>query len=217
MADFPITERNRIVRVPGRARYDETTIHSILDEGRVCHVAFADADGPVVVPMFYARRGSELLVHGANKGRITSLLESGATVSIAVTLLDGLVLARSAFHHSMNYRSVVLFGRGRRITDSDEIAEAVGVITDKVAPGRAADCRFPNAQELKATAILAVEIESASAKVRSGGPVDEPEDVTLPHWAGVVPMSVAFGEPLSDEHVTPGSELPGYLDPFRNR
>ncbi|MEZ4647749.1 MAG: pyridoxamine 5'-phosphate oxidase family protein [Candidatus Eisenbacteria bacterium] len=217
MTEFPITERNRVVRAPGRARYDEATIHAILDEGWVCHVAFADSGSALVIPMFYARKGNELLVHGANKGRITRVLESGAPVSIAVTLLDGLVLARSAFHHSMNYRSVVLHGRGRRITDAEEIADAVRVITDKVVPGRAADCRLPNDQELKATAILAIDIETASAKIRTGDPVDEPEDLSLPHWAGVVPMTTAFGEPVSDEYVPSASEMPPYLDPFRGR
>ncbi len=214
---YDVTPRNKIVRVPNRASYDEATVHAILDEARICHVGMAIGGQPVVIPMFFARVGEDVLIHGANKGRITRYIESGATVCITVTLLDGLVLARSAFHHSMNYRSAVIYGTGRRLTDPEGVEQAVRAITEKVVPGRADDCRMPNPKELAATSFVAVRIESASAKVRAGGVADEEEDMALPHWAGVIPIREVALSPEADAALAEDTTLPGYLEEFRRR
>lgn len=212
--EFEITSRNRVTRVPKRAHYDEATVYAILDAARICHVGLVDEGQPIVIPMFFARMDDEIVLHGANKGRITRHLESGAPVCITATLLDGLVLARSAFHHSMNYRSVVLFGTGRRLDNEEEIARAVRIITEKVVPGRADDCRPPNPTELKATSLLAIRIESASAKIRTGGPIDDEEDMGLPHWAGVLPIREVIGTPEADPARAQVTSLPEYLARF---
>ncbi len=208
---FEVTARNKVTRVPDRAHYDEATVYAILDQAWICHIGLADESQPIVIPMFFARVGDEILIHSANQGRMARHLESGAPVCVTVTLVDGLVLARSAFHHTMNYRSAVVFGTGRRLVARDEISEAVFAIVEKVVPGRAGDCRLPSPKELGATSLFAIRIESASAKIRTGGPVDEEEDMALPHWAGVIPLREVAMPPEADAALHRNKALPSYL------
>jgi nitroimidazol reductase NimA-like FMN-containing flavoprotein (pyridoxamine 5'-phosphate oxidase superfamily)/GNAT superfamily N-acetyltransferase len=171
-------------------------VNRILDEGLVCHVGLVQDGAPVVIPMAYARVDDQLYVHGAPRSRLLAAVSSGEPLSISVTLLDGLVLARSAFHHSMNYRSVVLFGRGRAVTEPEETRRALDALVDRVAPGRSAAARPPNAAELAGTSIAAVPVAEGSAKIREGGPVDGAEDLAHPAWAGVIPLSLTPGRPV---------------------
>jgi uncharacterized protein len=202
MAEHPAplaaTDRTRLRRKRDRGAFDRAFVHGILDEALVCHVGFVADHGPVVLPMTYARIGDELYLHGAaGNAMLRRLLDSPACVT--VTLLDGLVFARSAFKHSMNYRSVVLFGQLRRVADADELRAASDAFLDHVAPGRSADARPPSDEELRATTILALPIREGSAKVRSGGPADAPEDLQLPIWAGHVPVGLVARAPVADD------------------
>lgn len=183
-------DRIRVKREPQRGRYDRETIDAILDEALVSHLGFSVDGQPFVIPTLHARVGDLVYVHGSAASRMLRELAGGVPVCLTATLLDGLVLAKSVFNHSINYRSVVLFGTATRVPD-DQKEGALHALTDQLAPGRWDEVRGPTAQELKATWILALPIEEASAKVRSGGPVDEPEDEDLPHWAGVVPVHLA--------------------------
>ncbi len=200
------TRRTRPVRLGDRGSHDAATIHAIIDEAPVCHIGFLDAnaanaDGqavPVVIPTIPWRVGNELLIHGASSSRMIRRLQSGDDACVTVSLIDGWVLARSAFHHSVNYRSVVLFGRPRLVDDETEKRDALDALVEKIAPGRAAKVRAANAQELKATSVLAFPISEASAKVRSGPPKDDAEDMALPVWAGVVPLTLVAGTPIED-------------------
>jgi hypothetical protein len=185
-----VAERTRVKRLPERGHYDRETIDAILDEGLVCHVGFAVDGEPYVIPMLYARAGDVVYLHGSSASRTLRGLSAGVPVCVTVTLLDGLVLAKSVFHHSMNYRSVVLFGTARPL-DGDEKRQALHALVEQLAPGRWDEAREPTATELKATSILALPIDEASAKIRSGPPKDEPEDEDLPVWAGVVPVHLA--------------------------
>jgi hypothetical protein len=205
MSEFPVTPQNRIRRVPTRGHYDKDTIYRILDEGLVCHVGIVEGHQPVVIPMNYARRDDTLILHGAPASRLLKYIHAGHPVCVTVTLLDGLVLARSAYHHSMNYRSVVVFGRGRLIEAEQEKLMALEVLTEHILPGRWQDARKPNRQELDATAVVSIAIESASAKVRTGPPVDDEDDYQLPVWAGVVPIQQQALPPVSDPRL--GKEL----------
>lgn len=205
----------RVKRRPERARYERETIHAILDEGLVAHVAIIDAGNPVVIPMVYARDGERVLLHGSPGSRLQRVLRSGAPMSLSVTLIDGLVLARSAAHHSMNYRSVVVLGHGVEITDADEKAAAFRRIVEHVVPERYDDCRQANAHDFKTTQVVAVSLEHASAKIRSGPPVDEESDYATRHWAGVVPLSQTWGEPQADARLDPGVPIPDYLRGYR--
>ncbi len=188
----------RVRRVPERGRYDRPTIDAILDEAFVCHVGFLDQGQPVVIPINYARSGDRLLLHGSTASRMMRTLAEGVPVSVAVTLIDGLVLARSAFHHSVNYRSVVVFGRGAAITSPAEKIEALRIFMEKVTPGRWNQVRPPSPRELAATMVVAIGIDQASAKVRTGPPIDDETDYALPVWAGVVPLSLTRGTPVED-------------------
>jgi nitroimidazol reductase NimA-like FMN-containing flavoprotein (pyridoxamine 5'-phosphate oxidase superfamily) len=183
-----------------RGRYERRTVESILDEGFVCHVAFADGDAPWVIPTAYGRVGDTLYLHGAVGNHVLRALGRGATACVVVTLIDGLVLARSAMHHSMNYRSVVLFGTPRLVTDPDEKRRALGAVVDHVVPGRTAEVRPPSESELRKTAVIALRIDEASAKIRQGGPVDDLEDLTGGSWGGVLPLRTTPGAPEPDEH-----------------
>jgi nitroimidazol reductase NimA-like FMN-containing flavoprotein (pyridoxamine 5'-phosphate oxidase superfamily) len=183
-------DRIRVKREPQRGRYDRETIDAILDEGLICHLGFEIDGQPFVIPTLYARVGDTLYLHGSAASRALRHLDSGAPVCVTVTLFDGLVLAKSVFNHSVNYRSVVVFGTARAVSD-EEKRDALHALTEQLAPGRWDEVRQPTAQELKATWILALPIDEASAKVRSGGPKDEPEDEKLPFWAGVVPVHLA--------------------------
>ncbi len=190
--------RTRVRRVPKRGIYDRETIHAIVDEALMCQVGFI-ADGHVaVVPVGCARRGDELLLHCARTSRLAQALGSGREICVAITHLDGLVLARSAFHHSMNYRSVVVYGRPEPITEAAELRTALADLAEHLAPGRWKVIRGPNAKELRATVVFRLSLEEASAKVRTGPPADEPEDLDWPVWAGVVPLRTVRGAPIAE-------------------
>jgi uncharacterized protein len=206
---YTTTSRVTVRRRAGRARYDRATIDAILDEGLVAHVGIAGAGQPYVIPVLYARSGSELYVHGSPLSRLLGGAAGAAPLCLTVTLLDGLVLARSAFHHSLNYRSVVVLGEGRPIRDRDEKRRALRTVVEHVLPGRSDDVRGPSDGELDATEVVAVAILEASAKVRTGPPVDAAADLELPAWAGEVPLALTAGEPVPDEHCT--APLPSYL------
>lgn len=207
-ATIPVTERTKVRRLPKRGHYDRETVHSILDEALICHVGFVVDASPVVIPTIHWREGDTLYVHGSSASRMLRSLKEGVDACVTVTLLDGLVLARSAFHHSMNYRSVVVFGNAREV-DGDEKVRALDSLVEHVMRGRSRDVRPPNEIELRATTVLALPLDEASAKIRTGPPVDDDEDYALPVWAGVVPMKLTRGEPIADEGVT--AELPEYL------
>jgi hypothetical protein len=207
----PPSGRSTVRRLPERGSYDAEPAYAILDEGIVAHVGLAGADGPVVIPMLYARDGDRLLLHGSPASRLLRTAASGVDVCVTVTLVDGLVLARSAFHHSVNYRSVVVFGRATRVQDIDERRAALDVLVDGVVPGRTAEARPPNDKELRGTLVLALPLDELSVKVRSGGPVDEPEDYDRDVWAGVLPLPVVPAPLVPDEVQPPDRPVPPYL------
>jgi nitroimidazol reductase NimA-like FMN-containing flavoprotein (pyridoxamine 5'-phosphate oxidase superfamily) len=215
MSEFPIIERNRIRRVPKRGQYDKETIYRILDEGLVCHVGLVEDDHPVVIPMNYARRDDTVILHGAPASRLLKYVQAGHPVCVTVTLLDGLVLARSVYHHSMNYRSVVVFGRGRLIEAEQEKLAALEVLTEHILPGRWKDARRPNQQELDATAVVSIAIESASAKMRTGPPADDEEDYQLPVWAGVLPIQQQALTPVNDPRLRKDIPIPQSVSNYR--
>ncbi|MGV9846825.1 pyridoxamine 5'-phosphate oxidase family protein [Streptomyces fungicidicus] len=213
-ATYPPTERTVPTRSPGRASYDKELVHAILDEGYVCHLGFVRDGAPVVLPTLYARAGERLYVHGSTGSRplrTARQADPGLQVCLTVTHVDGLVLARSAFHHSINYRSVVVHGTAYDVTDAEEKRQALDALVDQVVPGRAADSRPADKKELAATAVIRLDLDEVSAKLRTGGVNDEPEDFALPHWAGVVPLRKGYGTPLADPGLAPGTALPGYL------
>jgi nitroimidazol reductase NimA-like FMN-containing flavoprotein (pyridoxamine 5'-phosphate oxidase superfamily) len=195
------TERTRVRRKPERGSYEREQAYSILDEGLVCHVGICTDAGPVVIPTTYARMGDHLLVHGSPASRLLRGLSHGIDVCVTVTLLDALVLARSAFHHSMNYRSVVVFGRAHTLEDLDAKRAAMDVLVDHIVHGRARDTRGPSDKELKATLVLSLPLDEVSVKIRTGGPIDDAEDMESPVWAGVVPLTVVPGAPVADDGV----------------
>jgi nitroimidazol reductase NimA-like FMN-containing flavoprotein (pyridoxamine 5'-phosphate oxidase superfamily) len=208
--------RTEVRRLPERGVYDAAAINTILDEALICHVGFVSDDGyPVVIPTIHARSGATLYLHGSPASRMLRTVKQGADVCVTVTLVDGLVLARSVFHHSMNYRSVVIFGKPREVTDADEKMRAFEVITEHVAHGRWADARHPNDTEFKGTTVLALEIDETSAKARTGPPGDDAADYALPIWAGVVPMTTTFGAPIPDPLLADGIDPPGYVTDYR--
>ncbi|WP_372499156.1 pyridoxamine 5'-phosphate oxidase family protein [Streptomyces somaliensis] len=200
-----------------RASYDRELVHAILDEAYVCHLGFVRDGRPVVLPTLYGRVGERLYVHGSAGSRPLRMADGGPAddpglaVCLTVTHVDGLVLARSAFHHSVNYRSVVVHGTAHRVTDPDEKRSALDALVDHVVPGRSADSRPANARELAATAVLRLDLAEVSAKVRTGGVNEEPEDLSLPHWAGVVPLTTRYGTAVPDEALDPSVALPDYL------
>lgn len=197
MATAP-TDRSRVRRAPKRADYDRATIDAILDEALIAHLGFVADGQPYVIPTLHARVGDEVLIHGSAASRMVTLLGTGVPACLTVTLIDGLVLARSAFHHSMNYRSVVVLGHARFVEGPDERERALEAFTEKLLPGRWDEVRPPTRQELKGTRVLALPIDEASAKVRTGPPVDDPTDLTRDVWAGVIPLSLTHGEPIPD-------------------
>ena len=211
MNEFTPTERTRVCQLPRRAVYDRDTVYRILDEGLVCHIGFVADGRPVVIPTGYGRRGDMLYIHGSTASRMFRALGEGVDVCVTVTLLDGLVLARSAFHHSMNYRSVVIFGKAAVIDDPATKLEALRAFTEHVAPGRWREIRPPSAKELQVTTVLAIPLREVSAKVRTGPPMDDEEDYTRPVWAGVLPLSSTTGEPLPDDRLPAGIDVPEYL------
>ena len=211
---FPKTTRNKVKRLPERGHYDTATIYPIVDAALICHVGFVLEGQPFVIPTLHARQGDTILLHGAKGSRLLRHIQSGGEVCITITLVDGIVLARSVFHHSINYRSVVLFGKGAVITGEQAQLQALECFTERLIPGRWQDARPPNAIEVKQTTIVAVSIESASAKLRTGPPGDEADDLDLPVWAGVLPLRQIAGAPLADSQLKSGVELPAYIRDF---
>ncbi|QLL09660.1 pyridoxamine 5'-phosphate oxidase family protein [Mycobacterium vicinigordonae] len=210
MAAYPPTPQTTPTRYRERARYDRQTVHRILDESLVCHLGYVHDGRPVVLPTTHARVDDTLYIHGSTgSGPMLAARLSGLPVCVTVTLVDALVLARSAMHHSLNYRSVVALGTARVVDDPAEKARAFNALLDHIWLGRAADCRPPNARELAATAVLALNLVEVSAKVRDGGVADDTEDLDLPHWAGVVPLTLTPGTPIPDRNVE--VPLPAYL------
>jgi hypothetical protein len=202
------TQRTRLARRRDRGTYERETIHAILDEAFICHVGFQIDEQPFVVPTVHARIGERLYIHGSVASRMLKNLSRGVNVCVTVTLLDGLVLARSAFHHSMNYRSVLVLGTATAVTDKAEKRGVLTAIVNRVMPGRAADVREPSAKELNATTVLGLPIEEASAKIRSGPPLDAEEDYALPCWAGVLPLRLMGLPPESDPRLPPDIPVP---------
>lgn len=207
MEPFPKTSRNQVKRRPNRGHYDRATIFSILDDGFVCHVGFEREGQPFVIPTAYGREGDILYIHGATGSRMLEQAKTGIPVCLTVTHLDGIVLARSAFHHSLNYRSAVIFGMAREVPEEDK-SHALTVIAEQILRGRWSEVRPPTAAELKATAVLAIQIEEASAKIRVGPPVDDPEDYDLPVWAGVLPIKMIFEKAETDPQQSMQLDLP---------
>ncbi|KAB2923727.1 MAG: pyridoxamine 5'-phosphate oxidase family protein [Bacteroidetes bacterium] len=211
MPDYPKTDLNTVRRLAKRGVYDEATVHAIVDEALICHAGFVHDGRPFVMPTIHVRTGRTVYLHGAPANRMLSVIASGVPVCLTMTLIDGIVFARSVFHHSMNYRSAMLFGTGRAVTDPEEKWKAFEALTEHIAKGRWNDARVPNEVETKTTAVVAVEIESASAKVRTGGANDEEEDYALPVWAGVLPLSLTPGTPEPDPRMENGTSVPEYV------
>ena len=203
--------RTRVVREPDRAVYDRETVYRILDEGFLCHAGFAVDGQPFVIPTSYGRRDASLYIHGSAASRMLRQFKEGVPVCITVTLLEGLVLARSIFNHSMNYRSVVILGKATLVDDPAEKLAALRILSEHILPGRWDDSRQPNDRELKATSVLHVPIEEFSAKVRQGPAIDDEEDYSFPTWAGVVPLEMFAGKPIDDARLLPGKEVPAYV------
>ncbi|WP_129838163.1 pyridoxamine 5'-phosphate oxidase family protein [Streptomyces sp. RFCAC02] len=213
------TPRTTPTRARHRVAYDRDLVHAILDEGWLCHLAFVRDGLPAVLPTLYARVGERLYLHGstgARPVREAAAAPGGMPVCLTVTHVDGLVLARSAFHHSVNYRSVVVHGTARPVTDAAERARAFDAVVDQVVPGRSADCRPGDVKELAATALLAVDLAEVSAKVRAGGPIEEPDDLDLPHWSGVLPVRTQYGAPVAADEGR-RVPLPAYLAAYAGR
>jgi nitroimidazol reductase NimA-like FMN-containing flavoprotein (pyridoxamine 5'-phosphate oxidase superfamily) len=205
------TARTQLRRLPKRGVFDRETIYKILDEGFVCHVGFTIGGKTFVIPTGYARVGDRLLMHGSSASRMLRAMSDSIEVCATVTLIDGLVLARSAFHHSVNYRSVVIFGVASLVSGEDEKIEALRAFTDHIVPGRWQEVRPPNKSELRATAVLSLPIQEASAKVRTGDPVDAEEDYALNVWAGVIPLKLCADAPKNDARLRNGINLPSYI------
>lgn len=214
MNEFKPTQRTQVKRLPDRGAYDSETVFKILDEGLICHVGFSVDGQPFVIPTGYARVEDTLYVHGSAASRMLRTLAEGVQVCVTVTLLDGLVLARSAFHHSMNYRSVVMLGCATLVSDPAEKIKALEAFTEHIVRGRWNDVRLPTEAELKATSVLALALAEVSAKIRSGPPKDDEADYQLPIWAGVVPLRVTPSAPMSDPRLIAGPEPPAYAKKY---
>jgi nitroimidazol reductase NimA-like FMN-containing flavoprotein (pyridoxamine 5'-phosphate oxidase superfamily) len=211
MSQFTPTERTRVKRLPDRGKYDAETVHKILDEGFVCHVGFVVDGQPFVIPTNYARVDETVYLHGSSASRMLKTLSGGVQMCVTVTLVDGLVLARSAFHHSVNYRSVVMLGKATLVEQPDEKMRALEAFTEHIVRGRWKDIRPPTDLEMKATTVLAMPLEEVSAKVRVGPPKDDAEDYSLPIWAGVLPLHTTPAAPVDDPKVLPGLRPPEYV------
>ncbi|WP_338899452.1 pyridoxamine 5'-phosphate oxidase family protein [Streptomyces sp. TG1A-60] len=213
-AAYTPTDRTVPTRSPQRASYDKESVHAILDEGYVCHLGFVREGAPVVLPTLYGRVGETLYVHGSTGSRplrMTGQSDAGLPVCLTVTHVDALILARSGFHHSINYRSVVVHGTAHQVTDPEERRIALDALVDQVVPGRSRDSRPADNKESAATAVIRLDLNEVSAKTRTGGVNDEPEDLVLPHWAGVLPLRKGYEAPIPDPLLAPGTELPDYL------
>ena len=211
------TPRTRLVREADRAVYDREAIYRILDEAFLCHVGFVLDGQPFVIPTSYGRKGASLYIHGSAASRMLRQMKESVPVCVTVTLLDGLVLARSVFNHSMNYRSVVILGKATLVDEPAEKLEALRLLSEHILPGRWDDARQPNERELKATSVLRLPIEEFSAKVRTGPPIDDEEDYSFPTWAGVIPLEMTVGAPIDDPRLAPARELPAYVRDYSRR
>lgn len=198
-------------RLPKRGHYDRETIHRILDEALICHVGFVEHGQPFVIPINFARVEDTIVLHGAKASRLLKHIEAGNPICIEATIVDGLVLARSVFHHSVNYRSVVLFGTGKAVTEEHEKMAALEAVTEHLIPGRWKEARLPNRKELRATRVVSIQIDEASAKIRVGPPGDEAEDYSLPVWAGLLPLQEKSLAPIRDEVQSEAVRLPDYI------
>jgi nitroimidazol reductase NimA-like FMN-containing flavoprotein (pyridoxamine 5'-phosphate oxidase superfamily) len=214
MSKFQPTQRTQVKRLPDRGAYDSETVFKILDEGLICHVGFSVDGQPYVIPTGFARVEDTLYIHGSAASRMLRTLAEGVQVCVTVTLLDGLVLARSAFHHSMNYRSVVMLGRATLVSDPAEKIKALEAFTEHIVRGRWNDVRLPTESELKATTVLALPLGEVSAKIRTGPPKDDAEDYELPIWAGVVPLTITPAGPIADPRLKAGLEPPAYAKKY---
>jgi nitroimidazol reductase NimA-like FMN-containing flavoprotein (pyridoxamine 5'-phosphate oxidase superfamily) len=217
MTNFTKTARTRINRLPKRGHYDRETIYQILDEALICHVGIVQNGQPFVIPINFARVEDTIVLHGAKASRLLKHIEAGNPVCIEATIVDGLVLARSVFHHSVNYRSVVLFGTGQLIEDEQEKLAALEAVTEHLIPGRWQEARLPNRKELNATRVVSIKIDEASAKVRVGPAVDEQEDYELPVWAGVLPLQEIPASPIRDESQSEEVALPNYIAAYSRK
>lgn len=217
MTQFKQSPKTRINRLPKRGHYNKETIYQILDEALICHVGFVEDGQPHVIPINFARVDDTVLLHGAKASRLLKHVEAGHPVCVEVTIVDGLVLARSVFHHSINYRSVVLFGAGYAIEDDAEKMAALRAVTEHIIPGRWDEARLPNQKELNATRVVGIRIDEASAKVRLGPPVDEEEDYSLPLWAGVLPLEETALSPLRDEVQSNDISVPEYVSAYSRK
>jgi len=215
MSDFTPTQRTTVRRLPKRAAYDRATVEAILDEALHCHLGFAVDGQPYVIPTIHARAADRVYVHGSAASRMLRATGAGIPVCLTVTLVDGLVFARSAFHHSMNYRSVVVLGAARAVVEPEEKLAALHAIVEHVAPGRWGTVRPPSEQELRATTVLAVPLDEVSAKLRTGPPLDDEEDYALACWAGVLPLRLAPGAPIPDPRLAPGIVAPASVTDYR--
>ena len=211
------TTRTTLKRLPQRGSYERELINQILDEGFICHVGFVADGQPFVIPTGYARFDDKLFIHGSQASRMLRTLEKGIDLCVTVTLIDGLVLARSAFHHSMNYRSVVVFGRAKVVDDREEKLAALLVLSEHMIPGRWADVRGPSESELQQTTVLSLPLAEASAKVRTGPPLDEEEDYDLPAWAGVIPLRLTAGAPVDDPRLKARIAAPDYAQRYERK
>jgi len=209
------TERTKLKRLPKRGHFDRETVYGILDEGFICHVGFAPQGQPFVIPTGYARVDDKLYIHGSQASRMLRTLSGGLDACVTVTIVDGLVLARSAFHHSMNYRSVVIFGRAEIVEDREEKISALVALSEHIVRGRWADVREPNEEELIKTTVLELPLVEASAKIRTGPPLDDEEDYALPIWAGVIPLSLEAREPINDPRLPEGIATPEYARNYK--
>ncbi len=209
------TVKTKLKRIPQRGSFDRATIYEILDEAFVCHIGFTIDEQPVVIPTGYARVGDDLLIHGSAASRMLRAMARDVDVCVTVTLIDGLVLARSAFHHSMNYRSVMIFGKAKVLIGRQEKVAALRAFTEHIIPRRWSEVRQPNEQELKATTVLRLPLQEASAKTRTGDPVDDEEDYALDMWAGVIPLKLSSGEPIADDRMKEGVSIPPSVSNYK--
>jgi uncharacterized protein len=218
MSENPMpTPRTRVVRESDRGVYDREMVYRILDEGLLCHVGLVSDGQPFVIPTSYGRKDSNLYIHGSAASRMLRQMKQGVPVCVTVTLLDGLVLARSVFNHSMNYRSVVILGKASLVDDPEEKLAALRVLAEHILPGRWDDARQPNERELKATSVLRVPIEEFSAKVRTGPPIDDEEDYSFPTWAGVIPLEMQVRTGIADPRLDPARPVPGYVSNYSRK
>lgn len=214
---FKITEKTKLKRLPKRGNFDRETVYQILDEAFVCHVGFTVENQPFVIPTAYGRKDDVLYIHGSAASRMMKNLAMEIDICVTVTILDGLVLARSAFHHSVNYRSVVIFGKAELVTENSEKFEALRIFTEHIIPNRWNEIREPNAKELKATTVLRLPITEASAKMRFGNPIDDDEDMSLNIWAGVIPIELTAQSPISDDLLAKNIEMPDHVKNYRRK